>query len=147
MGSFKLGKMTLRSLVKKPETILYPVQQRHQPEGLRGHVECDIDACILCGICAKRCPTASIKVDKKAGTWEIDRFDCVQCDTCVRECPKNCLVMEKDYQKPATAKNHAVYQKPEPTEEEKAAAEAAKQAKIEAAKKAAAERAAAKAQS
>ncbi|MDO5335822.1 MAG: 4Fe-4S dicluster domain-containing protein [Coriobacteriia bacterium] len=145
MGTFKLGKMTLRSLVNKPETIMYPAEERFKPSGLRGHVECDIDACILCGICAKRCPTDSIKVDKKAGTWEIDRFDCIQCETCVRECPKNCLVMEKDYQKPAAKKAHAVYTKPEPSAEEKAAAEEAKKARIEAAMKAKAEREANKA--
>lgn len=111
MGSFKLGKMTLRSLVKKPETVLYPLEQRHQPEALRGSINCDIDACILCGICAKKCPTDSIKVDKANGTWEIDRFDCVQCETCVRECPKDCLRMEPDYQKPATDKFCARYAK------------------------------------
>ncbi len=117
MGGFKLGKMTLRSLVKKPETVLYPVQQKKQPEGLRGSVDCDIDACILCGICSKKCPTASIKVDKKAGTWEIDRFDCVQCETCVRECPKNCLIMNKDYQKPSGNKFWASYTKAQESDE------------------------------
>ena len=28
MGSFKLGKMTLGGLFKKPETLLYPVQTK-----------------------------------------------------------------------------------------------------------------------
>ena len=65
MGSFKLGKMTLRSLFSKPETVMYPAQTRFQPEGLKGKVLNDIDTCILCGICEKRCPTAAISVVKR----------------------------------------------------------------------------------
>ena len=51
MGSFKLGKMTLKSLFGKPETIQYPVEQKTPPPGLKGHVTNNVDACILCGIC------------------------------------------------------------------------------------------------
>lgn len=58
MGGFKLGKMTLSGLFKQPETIQYPVQKKEPPAGLKGHVTNDTGACILCGICQKRCPTA-----------------------------------------------------------------------------------------
>lgn len=131
MGSFKLGKMTLRSLFGKPETVLYPMQTRPQPAGLKGHVANDVKTCILCGICEKRCPTGAIIVDKKGGSWSIDRFRCVQCGSCVRECPKACLTMEPDYAKPSASKGVDVSRKPEPTAEEKAAA-AAKAAEREA---------------
>ncbi len=144
MGSFKLGKMTLRSLFGKPETVLYPVQTRPQPEGLKGHIVNDIESCILCGICEKRCPTGALAVDKKAGTWTIDRFRCVQCGSCVRECPKHSLSMAPDYAKPAMVKGVHVERKPEPSEEEKAAKEAERQARIAAAKAAKAAREAAK---
>ena len=79
MGSFKLGKMTLGGLFKKPETLMYPVETKTPPAGLKGHVVNDVDRCILCGICQKRCPCAAIVVDKPARTWTIDRFRCVQC--------------------------------------------------------------------
>lgn len=136
MGSFKLGKMTLRSLFKKPETILYPVETRPQPDDLKGHIEVDMDVCILCSICEKRCPTGAIKVNKANGTWTIDPFDCIQCRTCVRECPNHCLTMEPDYHKPAVVKSSSTFSKPEPTEEEKeelARKEAEKAARIKAA--------------
>ncbi|RNL21457.1 4Fe-4S ferredoxin [Slackia faecicanis] len=136
MGNFKLGKMTLRSLFKKPETIMYPAQTRYQPEGLKGQVLNDIDACILCGICEKRCPTDAIKVAKKDGCWQIDRFRCVQCGTCVRECPKDSLTMDPNYPAPAAQKSIDALHKPEPSEDEKAvvaAKEAEKAARIEAA--------------
>lgn len=100
MGSFKLGKMTLRSVFKEPETILYPVVQKPHPEGLKGHIDNDMDVCILCGICEKTCPAAAIVVNKESKSWAIDRFRCVQCGACTRACPKDCLIMEPEYQKP-----------------------------------------------
>ena len=97
MGSFKLGKMTLRSLFGKPETVMYPLEKRDIPAGHRGMVEIDMAKCILCGICVKRCPCSAIKVDKAAGTWSINHFCCIQCDTCVRECPKGALSMSMEF--------------------------------------------------
>lgn len=113
MGSFKLGKMTIGGLFKKPETLLYPVQTKTPPAGLKGHVVNDVDHCILCGICQKRCPCGTITVDKATRTWSIDRFRCVQCGNCVRECPKSCLSMEPTYTPPATEKYVDSFQVPD----------------------------------
>ena len=104
MGSFKLGGMTLKSLFSKPETIMYPVQERYKPEGLKGHIEIDVETCILCGICQKTCPTGAIEVDKAGEAWRIDRFRCVQCGACWRACPKESLTMADTYTPPATQK-------------------------------------------
>ena len=43
MGSFKLGKMTLRSLFGKPATVQYPAEQvpAMSYEHMRGHVYTD----------------------------------------------------------------------------------------------------------
>lgn len=147
MGSFKLGKMTLRSLVSKPETIMYPAETRFQPEGLKGRVDNDMSACILCSICEKRCPTGAISVQKQEKTWSIDYFRCVQCGTCVRECPKHSLVMLPQYAPPASSKSSYSLHAPELQDDEKealAAKEAAKAAKIKAALEAKAAREAAK---
>lgn len=113
MGSFKLGKMTIKSLFGKPETLQYPAEQKTPPPGLKGHVVIREEDCILCGICAKRCPCAAIAVDKATRTWAIDRFRCVQCGTCVRECPKQCLEMNPAYAPPATKKHADSHQIPE----------------------------------
>ena len=113
MGGFKLGKMTLRGLFKQPETVQYPAQRKEPPAGLKGHVCNDVAACILCGICAKRCPTHAIEVDKKARTWAINRFQCVQCGSCVRECPKACLTMDTAYTPPARQISIDAFEVPE----------------------------------
>lgn len=119
MGSFKLGKMTFGSMFKKPETIMYPIETKPAPAGLKGHIINDIDVCILCGICMKRCPTGAITVDKSASIWSIDRFRCVQCGSCVRECPKDCLHMDPAYTPPAASKSVDVVSKDTATDTEK----------------------------
>ncbi len=131
MGNFKLGKMTLRSLFGKPETVMYPLEKREIPAGHRGMVENDMAKCILCGICVKRCPCGAIEVDKKAQTWAINHFRCIQCDTCVRECPKGSLSMNAEIPHVAAATGQEILTKPQPTPEE-LAAEAAKAAEREA---------------
>ena len=103
MGAFKLGKMTFGSLFKKPETTLYPIETKPQPEGLKGHISIGVDDCILCGMCDRSCPTSCIAVDKEARTWVINRFSCIQCGYCVTVCPKKCLFMEPGYA-PASTK-------------------------------------------
>ena len=58
-----------------------------------GKIANDIDTCILCGLCAKKCPLGLITVDRKdTKTWSIDRDSCLQCGMCVEACAKfHCL--------------------------------------------------------
>ncbi len=113
MGAFKLGKMTFGSLFKKPETTLYPVQKKTPPAGLKGHIEVNPETCILCSICAKRCPCGAIEVSKPNRTWACDHYRCVQCGSCVLECPKKALVMEPTYAPVARQKSVDVVNVPE----------------------------------
>lgn len=102
MGSFKLGGMTLKSLFSKPETIMYPLQERYRPEGLKGHIVLDAVSCILCGACQRACPSHAITVDKAGNSWSINRFLCVQCRACIDPCAKDSLSMADTYTPPAT---------------------------------------------
>lgn len=150
MGSFKLGKMTLKSLFTKPITVKYPFEEPEHPAALRGMVSYDHTDCNYCGVCAKRCPTGCIEVDRQSQTWSINHFGCIQCASCVRECPKSCLGMEPVLKHPSTQKSVQVCERPEPTEEEKAELarkEAEKAARIKAAKEAKAAKAKAAAES
>ncbi|MDR1422530.1 MAG: 4Fe-4S binding protein [Coriobacteriales bacterium] len=101
MSSFGLAKMSLRNLFRKPATKGYPAVPAVFTERSKGTVRNDMDTCILCGICQKRCPTNAIVVDKPGGTWTVNDFDCIQCLSCVRSCPKKSLTMDPQYAAPA----------------------------------------------
>ena len=106
-GSFLGG--VLGSLFKEPATSAYPFVKREYTERTRGSIAIDIDACIFCGACEKRCPSSAIKVDRKTKTWSIDRMGCVQCENCVNGCPKKCLSTDNQYTAPATTKTVDVF--------------------------------------
>ena len=104
MGAFKIAKTVLKSAFRKPATLMYPVVEREWQERTRGSIDIDADKCILCGICAKRCPADAINVDRNGGKWEIHRMQCVQCGECVESCPKKCLEMNPKYTEPSPEK-------------------------------------------
>jgi ech hydrogenase subunit F len=114
MSLFTFTKTVVRNLFSKPATRLYPQQPRVYPERTRGHIENDLDVCILCGLCSRKCPTGAIAVDRTAKSWSISPFSCIQCGCCVESCPKKCLSMRQTYTQPAAAKKTDVYSKPEP---------------------------------
>lgn len=104
MATFKIGKVVLGSLFKKPATRMYPVVAREWQDRTRGHVEIDVTSCITCGICQRKCPANAITVSRDTRTWEIQRMQCVQCGACVDNCPKKCLTMKPEYTAPGGEK-------------------------------------------
>lgn len=105
MAFLKMSRTVLKSLVKRPYTVKYPFGPCiHHGEISRGSVQIDIEKCIFCGLCQKKCLTGAIRVEKEAKKWEIDRLKCIVCASCVEVCPKKCLVMARDYTQPMRTK-------------------------------------------
>ena len=116
MANMKIGRMILRSMVRKPATLMYPAVPRTWGERTRGHIEIDIENCIFCGICARKCPTDAITVDRNEKSWSIERMGCIQCICCVEHCPKDCLVCKPDYTSPGMEMVVDSFVKPEGNE-------------------------------
>lgn len=94
----------VKNLLKKPATRNYPFQVREPFPNYRGELVINIDDCIFCGMCSRKCPSQCITVDKKAGTWQCDPHACVYCGYCRDSCPTKCLSMKDVHRKPMTEK-------------------------------------------
>ncbi|HTY15621.1 MAG TPA: 4Fe-4S dicluster domain-containing protein [Methanoregulaceae archaeon] len=105
MAFFEMAKTALRTVVRRPATILYPVEPAKKTDISRGHVVIDESRCISCRLCEKRCPAQAIVVNKEEKTWQIDRLRCVVCRACVDVCPVTCLFMDTQYTAPMTARS------------------------------------------
>ncbi len=90
-------KNILKNLVSKPATRNYPFQKRAPIAQSRGHLTNDIDRCIFCSICVKKCPSNALAVTRNPNTWTLDPYKCIVCGACVEACPKSCLIMKEEH--------------------------------------------------
>lgn len=100
----------LSNLFHKPVTSKYPYVKNEFTERTRGSIQINIDDCIFCGMCSRKCPSSAITVDKATKTWSIERMGCVQCSYCVISCPKKCLSVDRNYTEPSSTKTVDTYQ-------------------------------------
>jgi ech hydrogenase subunit F len=122
MAVFGMTRTVLRNLFTGPATRRYPWAARrggqaqpHHAAQSRGHIENDIETCIFCSACVKRCPTDAIIVIKLEKEWNIDRLRCCTCNACVEVCPVKCLRMETSYTRPTLTRDKDIYrQAPRP---------------------------------
>ena len=85
------------NLTRRPATRRYPWVRRSAPSGARGRLQIDIDKCIFCGICQKRCPSNALAVAREPKSWTVDPYRCIVCGECVAACPKKCLSMNAEH--------------------------------------------------
>ena len=156
--------VTGKELVTRKITEEYPDNRLDSPAAPRFRAELKLiyDAegnhkCIACGTCERNCPNGTIKIEskmvdtltgkkKKLDRYVYDLGSCTFCQLCVTTCPTNALEFSNDFEQAVFTRDKLIKQlnylpekeEPAPTPEQIAAAEAARQAKIEAAKAAAA---------
>ena len=92
MAFFSISKLVAKSAVSKPATRLYPFEKREIFPHTRGRIEINIDSCVFCNLCAKKCPTGAIVCNRKDKSWAIDHTKCILCGNCVGPCPKGSLI-------------------------------------------------------
>ncbi len=97
---FKMTPLVLKNLFSLKATRRYPRVVRAPFEGVRGALRNDIVNCALCSVCALKCPSHCITVDKQSATWRYDPFACVFCGICVSACTEKCLYQEQAYRNP-----------------------------------------------
>jgi ech hydrogenase subunit F len=101
---FKMTPLLFRNLVSPWATRPYPREVRAALEGTRGRLFNRIEECIFCTLCALKCPSQCLMVDKKLATWRYDPYICVYCGLCVEACPAHCLYQDPIFPEPAETK-------------------------------------------
>ncbi len=99
----------LRNALGGPATRRYPFEKREPFANARGHLVMDRTNCNFCSLCARRCPSGAIQVDRQAKQWSFEPFRCIVCAACVEACNRNCLSMGADHKPPATKKETLVF--------------------------------------
>lgn len=89
-------KIVAKNFFSKPATRLFPQNEREPFERSRGRIIFYEENCILCSICARKCPADAITVDRTSGKWELNAFRCIICGECVNSCPKKCIKMSNE---------------------------------------------------
>lgn len=117
MQSFTMTKTVFKNLFGGPATLMHPQKKRAFTPITRGNVEIDVNECIFCGICGRRCPTDAIVATKSRKEWQIDRLKCCVCNLCVEICPTKCLRMDRQYFPSVTDKSAGLYVAVKATEE------------------------------
>jgi ech hydrogenase subunit F len=105
MGYFEMSKLALKWALRKPPTSRYPFEPRNPIAGSRGQLVFTKDNCVYCNICAKKCPTGALLVNRAQKKWAIDRLRCITCSYCVEACPKKSLAMVEGHGSPAVTRD------------------------------------------
>lgn len=102
----------LKNVFSKPATRMYPMEKRETYKDVRGQIGIEIDNCIFCGICSKKCPSNAISVNKNDKSWEIDHYKCIICNVCKEVCPKKCILSSEAYRPSSYSKESSKHVQP-----------------------------------
>jgi len=109
MAYFEMSRLALKWALSKPPTSRYPFEPRRAIAGSRGRLEFTRESCVYCTVCAKRCPTGALSVNRMQKKWVIDRLMCITCGYCVEACPKKSLELTTDHGSPTVTKDREHY--------------------------------------
>ncbi len=96
-------------LVRKPATVMYPIERLSPPDRFRGRMVYDPGTCTLCGLCQRDCPADVIKVIRKrveredgkketVGHVEFEMDRCIFCGQCAYSCNSGSITFSKEFE-------------------------------------------------
>ena len=131
IDAFRAITTVIKSFVRPPVTVQFPKEIRPRAERLRAsfallHEENGDEACIGCLQCERICPSKVISIKgpakrdspitgKKrsyADDFTLDLSACIFCELCVQVCPADAIVMTREQEVPAFAREDLVLTMP-----------------------------------
>jgi ech hydrogenase subunit F len=109
MAYFEISRLVVKWALTKPPTTRYPFEPRRLIPGSRGQLVFTKDNCVYCTVCAKKCPTGALLVNRAQKKWAIDRLRCISCGYCIDVCPKDSLKLSTSHGTPAVTKGREFY--------------------------------------
>ena len=109
MAYFEMSRLALKWVLTKPVTSRYPFEPRQAIAGSRGQLVFTKKTCVYCTVCAKKCPTGALTVNRAQKQWTIDRLLCITCGYCVEACPKQSLELTTPHGIPTVTKDRECY--------------------------------------
>ena len=109
MAYFTMSMLALKWAFKTPPTSRYPFEPRREIPRSRGTLQFTKDHCVYCTVCAKKCPTGALSVNRTQKRWAIDRLLCITCGCCVEACPKKSLAFNSSHGVPAVTKDRELH--------------------------------------
>ncbi|CAN5181109.1 MAG: NADH-quinone oxidoreductase subunit I [Chloroflexia bacterium] len=127
LNEFKGFAVTLKRLLRKPETIEYPDVKRDMAGRFRGLPSLRADPetgealCVACGLCARICPTSCLEMhvvpseegDRELGEFILRSGRCLFCGMCAQVCPVDAITMSKQYELSTQERDGLIYTKTE----------------------------------
>ena len=109
MAYFTMTSLALKWALSRPVTSRYPFEPRRALPGSRGTLVFAKDTCVYCTVCAKKCPTGALAVNRAQKKWTIDRLLCITCGYCVEACPKKSLSLGTAHGVPTVTKDRECF--------------------------------------
>ena len=109
MAYFSMTMLALKWAMRKPPTTRYPFVPMVPTHGARGRLTFVRGSCVFCTVCAKKCPTGALAVNRALKKWAIDRLRCICCGYCVEACPKKSLALAAAHVQPAITRDRETF--------------------------------------
>ena len=91
---YRLFNAIFDAITSPAETVAYPFGELDLPEGYRGAIVINPEACTGCGLCVRDCPTGALELEKRSrDEYRLIHYParCAYCGQCESSCVRGAI--------------------------------------------------------